>query len=169
MKGYYNTLHYNTLQHTAIKSIGFNQHNAIHCNTPQNTVAHCNTLQHTPIKNFSFNQKRWALSAKVTSSTHCNTLQHTMQHTSIKNIGLSLQRWLQQHTATHCNTLYNILLSKTLGSLQRWHQPRPLTEEHWLHIFSTIRMSDAVCWSHSTIRSIIATKTLVKLWDQNTI
>ena len=60
-----NTLHCNTLQHTATHCNTL-QHTATHCNTLQHTVTHCDTLEHT--------------------ATHCNTLQHTacntLQHSS---------------------------------------------------------------------------------------
>jgi len=37
---------------------------------------------------------------------------------------------------------------------------RPLAEELWIQTITTIRISDVVCWSHSTRRSIIGTRTL---------
>jgi len=56
--------------------------------TQQHTATHCNTLQHT-------------LQHTVThTATHCNTLQHTPQHTAHTS-RIHQKRW----TATHCNTL----------------------------------------------------------------
>jgi len=37
---------------------------------------------------------------------------------------------------------------------------RPLAEEFWIQIITTIRISNVVCWSHFTKRSMIGTSTL---------
>jgi len=89
-----NTLHCNTLQHTAT-----------HRNTLQRTATHCNALQHTATHCNTLHQ----------AATHCNTLQHTATlHNTLQHIATHYNT--QQHTAT----LYNTLQTHSWCVLQRW-------------------------------------------------
>jgi len=106
--------HFNTLQHTAMHCSTLH-HTATHCSTLQHTGTHCNTLQHTATHCNTLRQcfaQQQHLRARHTA-TLCNTLQHTcntLQHSALLCNTL-------YHTTTHCNTLqptathYNTLLN----------------------------------------------------------
>jgi len=114
----YSATHCNILQHTAT-----------HCNTLQHTATYCNTLQHTATHCTLFiyishdstgpsdvgTTYRAAQFIMVLSSclythttlqrtaTHCNTLQHTLQHAATPSC--LYRHTTLQHTATHQHTL----------------------------------------------------------------
>jgi len=76
--------------------------NTLHCNTLQHTATQCNKLN-TAQQTWSGVEKERMLLGFVTehptsnyTATHCNTLQHTATHCNIL-----------QHAATHCNTLHH--------------------------------------------------------------
>jgi len=112
-----NTMHGNTLQHTATS--------ATHCNILQHTATRCNTLQHTELLlHDRLVQMTFLIlmsagiyvfnNALQHIATNCNTLQDTARHCNtlldtIKHC-IKLQHTARycntlQHTATHCNTL----------------------------------------------------------------
>jgi len=103
----------NLSQHTHCNSL--QRYNAQQHTAPRTLQQCCNTLQYSVHLNFfqttrstKFTTEYWA------SATHCNTLQHMLQHTATHCNCVThcntMQRTLGecntlQRTATHCNTL----------------------------------------------------------------
>jgi len=88
------------MQHTATHCNAL-QRIATHCNTPQHTTTYCNTLQHTAKRAAGAGMlQQNHLSLKNKGPSHCisNIPPHTATHCSTL-----------QHTATHCNTLQQVL------------------------------------------------------------
>ena len=115
----------NTLQHCSAL-----QHTATPFNTVLNGVAGSatpfststlqhSTLQHPPSTLCHSCSRCWARNALQHTATHCNTLQHTLQHPSTLCHSCS-RCWARnalQRTATHCNT--RVTLCNTLWRFSR--------------------------------------------------
>jgi len=102
------------LQHTTIHC-SILQRSVSHCNTPPYIATYCNRLRETNAKQSNALQRtpQWmsdSMRTQLGTVSHCNTYQHTLQHTAIHYNTLHHQdERLHSDATQHCTSLQHTL------------------------------------------------------------